>query len=66
MNKVKCSFFLVIIGMIALACSTQSFFTRSPSGLPDVISVEGGKISGAVLGENKDVKTFKGIPYALG
>ncbi len=64
MNKTKCVFLFFIIGMIALACSTQPFFTQSPSGLPDVISVEGGKISGAVLGENKDVRAFKGIPYA--
>jgi para-nitrobenzyl esterase len=64
MNKTKCGFLFFMIGIIALACTTQSFFAQGPSGLPDIISVEGGKISGAVLGENKDVKTFKGIPYA--
>jgi para-nitrobenzyl esterase len=41
-----------------------SAFEHGNGGLPQTITIEGGKISGQTLGENKDVMAFKGIPYA--
>jgi len=50
--------------LIALLLAEVIVFAQVRGGLAENISIEGGKISGLTLGENKDVRAFKGIPYA--
>jgi para-nitrobenzyl esterase len=58
------SYSLVIFIVATLLLASVTAFAQGSSGLPETISVEGGKISGVLLGENKDVRAFKSIPYA--
>lgn len=57
------SLFSLII-LVSLILSGVTALAQGSRGLPETISIEGGKISGLTLGENKDVLAFKGIPYA--
>jgi para-nitrobenzyl esterase len=50
--------------LVSLLLSAVTTLAQGGGGLPETITIEGGKISGLMLGENKDVKAFKGIPYA--
>ena len=54
------SFFI----FVALLLASITAYAQGSGGLPETIAIEGGKISGLTLGENKDVWAFKGIPYA--
>ncbi|MGD0919306.1 MAG: carboxylesterase family protein [Thermodesulfobacteriota bacterium] len=58
------SFFISIFILAALLLTGVTSQGQSSGGLPETIAIEGGKISGLALGENKDVLAFKGIPYA--
>ncbi|NWF56202.1 MAG: carboxylesterase family protein [Syntrophaceae bacterium] len=55
---------LVMFILAGLLLANVAAFAQGGSGIPETIAVEGGKISGVLLGENKDVRAFKGIPYA--
>ena len=55
-------FVLAILVMMTIA--NMTVFAKSTEGLPETIAIDSGKISGLALGENKDVRSFKGIPYA--
>ena len=57
------SFFSIFI-LVALLLTGVTALAQGSGGLPETIAIEGGKISGLALGENKDVLAFKGIPYA--
>jgi para-nitrobenzyl esterase len=64
-NKIALLFSLFsLIMLVLLLVSGLTTIAYGSGGLPKTIAIEGGKISGLVLGENKDVRTFKGIPYA--
>ena len=55
-------FSLSILVVLLLAAVTT--FAQSSGSPTKIIAIEGGKMAGLVLGENKDVQAFKGIPYA--
>ena len=55
---------LVIFILAVLFLANIPAFGQGGGGLPETIAVDGGKVSGVLLGENKDVRAFKGIPYA--
>ena len=55
------SFFFQLLVILLLTISTG--FAQPTGHLSETIAIEGGKISGLTLGENKDVLSFKGIPY---
>lgn len=57
------SFFSIFI-LISLLLTGVTAIGQGSGGLSETIAIEGGKISGLALGENKDVLAFKGIPYA--
>jgi para-nitrobenzyl esterase len=57
------SSFLSIFILVALLLTGVTALAQGSGGLPETIAIEGGKISGLALGENKDVLAFKGIPY---
>jgi para-nitrobenzyl esterase len=57
------SLFSLLI-LVSLLLSGATALAQGSGGLPVTIAIEGGKISGLALGENKDVLAFKGIPYA--
>ncbi len=57
------SLFSLLI-LVSLLLSAVTALAQDSGGLPETIAIEGGKISGLALGENKDVRAFKGIPYA--
>jgi para-nitrobenzyl esterase len=58
------SSFVSIFILVALLLTGVTAIAQGNGGLPETIAIEGGKISGLGLGENKDVMAFKGIPYA--
>jgi para-nitrobenzyl esterase len=58
----SCPLAIFIVATLLLA--SVMAFAQGSNGLPVTISVEGGKISRVLSGGNKDVRTFKGIPYA--
>ena len=57
------SLFSLLI-LVSLLLSGVTALAQGSGRLPETITIEGGKISGVALGENKDVWAFKGIPYA--
>ena len=57
------SLFSLLI-LVSLLLSGVTALAQGSGGLPETIVVEGGKISGLALGQNKDVLAFKGVPYA--
>ena len=57
------SLFSLLI-VVSLLLSVVTALAQGSGGLPETIAIEGGKISGVALGQNKDVLAFKGIPYA--
>ena len=52
-----------LLMLVSLLVSGVTALAQGSGGLPKTIAIEGGRISGMALGENKDVLAFKGIPY---
>ena len=52
-----------LLMLVSLLIGSVTTLAQGGGGLPQTIAIEGGKISGLTLGENKDVLSFKGIPY---
>jgi para-nitrobenzyl esterase len=63
-NKIALSSLFSLIMLVLLLVSGVATIAYGSGGLSKTIAIEGGKISGLSLGENKDIRTFKGIPYA--
>jgi hypothetical protein len=62
-NKIALSSLFSLIMLVLLLVSGVATIAYGSGGLSKTIAIEGGKISGLSLGENKDIRTFKGIPY---
>ncbi len=59
------SFIIFLIFIVsALFIYPHASMAQGKGGLPETVAIEGGKISGVGVGANKDVRAFKGIPYA--
>jgi para-nitrobenzyl esterase len=65
MSKSGASVFLSLVMLVCLLTGVCAPSHDAIAGTPDaVVKLDSGLISGSVVGENKDIRVFKGIPYA--
>jgi para-nitrobenzyl esterase len=62
--KKRSPLFFLFQWFVLFLLTISTVFAQPTGRLSETIAIDGGKISGLTLGVNKDVLSFKGIPYA--